>query len=158
MGENQLSLFGGEDPEQPQSRRDARQPTWNERYSQVIASPRWKRLRDKFIAKADNTCPRCGWKKERWDKSRTLELHHKTYERLGNEWDSDLELVCSRCHSIADIERGIRSRREADRKCRQALTNAQFDGWASKVYGDEYDDSDGDKFERFLEWRERQDE
>jgi 5-methylcytosine-specific restriction endonuclease McrA len=27
-----------------------------------------------------------------------LKLHHKTYKRLGNEQDADLEFLCGRCH------------------------------------------------------------
>jgi hypothetical protein len=27
-----------------------------------------------------------------------LEVHHKTYERLGDERDEDLEVLCARCH------------------------------------------------------------
>lgn len=36
-------------------------------------------------------CERCGSK-------RGLEVHHKTYERLGREWDQDLEVLCDDCH------------------------------------------------------------
>jgi len=156
MNEIQLDLFGDEN-NGPEPAKHARELSWREKYNLVISSPRWKKLRVKLIEKAGGKCPRCGWKKEKWDKSRTLELHHKTYERLGNERNEDLEIVCSHCHTKADIERTIRNREQGQRKSRKALEDARFDGWASKVYGDDYDDSDGDKYDRYLDWAERRD-
>jgi hypothetical protein len=38
-------------------------------------------------------CERCGAK-------RTLEVHHRTYERLGRERDADLEVLCGDCHEV----------------------------------------------------------
>ena len=29
---------------------------------------------------------------------RSLQVHHRTYERLGSEWDEDLEVLCEGCH------------------------------------------------------------
>lgn len=150
--DQKMNLFPEEDIEQPKSRK----MTWKEKYYEVIASARWKKIRQRFINKANGTCPKCGWKKESWDKSRTLDLHHKTYERLGNERDSDLELVCSVCHAKADIDRAAKNRREAEIKRSIALDNARFDGWARKVYGDDYYDEDGDKYRRYADWAERQ--
>lgn len=143
MFEFQADLFGDRQP---------RTLTWRERYNAVIASARWRRLRAKRLAKCDHSCQRCGWKKETWDKSRTLDLHHRTYDRLGEERDDDLELVCSLCHVQADRERAKEGRQRADK----ALYNAQFRGWASKVYGEDYGgDIDEDMRERFQEWQER---
>ena len=126
--------------------------TWRERYNTVIASKRWRRLRAKRLEKCNHRCERCGWKKESWDKTRTLDLHHKTYERLGAEREEDLELVCSLCHEKADRERAAEGRRRSA----DALYDAQFDGWATKVYGDNYGMfEDEDMHDRFCEWQER---
>lgn len=40
---------------------------------------------------ASYRCERCGAKRD-------LQVHHKTYERLGVERDQDLEVVCADCH------------------------------------------------------------
>lgn len=40
---------------------------------------------------AEFRCVRCGVKRQ-------LEVHHLTYDRLGAELDTDLEVVCSGCH------------------------------------------------------------
>lgn len=128
-----------------------REITWREQYTAVIASKRWRRLRVKRLANSENCCERCGWKKESWDKSRSLDLHHRTYDRLGEERADDLELVCSVCHIRADQERADDGRK----KSADALYDAQFDGWATKVYGEFYDE-DEDMHDRFIEWQERQ--
>lgn len=157
MSEKQLGLFDEDDPK-PLGKPRKESLLWRDKYNQVIASPRWKKLRARLIEKADRTCCRCKWKKESWDKTRTLDVHHKTYERLGYEWDSDLEVVCSRCHAVADIERSVRAREEAQRRGQHALYNARFNGWASKVYGEDFDDSDEYKHDQFQDWIERQSE
>lgn len=39
-------------------------------------------------------CYRC----ERCTSKRELQVHHKCYDRLGREWDQDLEVLCDTCH------------------------------------------------------------
>lgn len=39
-----------------------------------------------------------GYRCERCDSKRDLQVHHRTYERLGHEWDEDLEVLCDACH------------------------------------------------------------
>lgn len=56
------------------------------------------------------TCGRCG-KGPRAG----LQLHHKTYERLGRELQSDLETLCDGCHRK---EHGLPPRRRRRRKKR----------------------------------------
>ena len=42
-------------------------------------------------SRKDKACEACGY-------SRKLQVHHKTYERLGKERNSDLVLLCRDCH------------------------------------------------------------
>lgn len=68
-----------------------------ERKQAYLKSPKWNTLR-KAILKRDNyTCQQCGISNV------SLEVHHITYARFGNEWTSDLTSVCRDCHqSIHD--------------------------------------------------------
>lgn len=140
MFEQQQQLFG-----------TVRPLSWRDRYNIVIRSKRWALLRDKFIYRCDSRCMRCNWQKTQWSKGRTLELHHRTYERLGAEAEGDLELLCSVCHARADEERAAEGRRRAD----AALYDARFDGWARACFGDDYwgieDEWMHDQFEDWLE-------
>ena len=119
--------------------------TWDEKYQAVLSSERWKNLKDLFIRAQNGKCGRC-------NKSGKLELHHKTYERLGDEKYSDLELLCASCHKIADRERAV----EGYRSSQSALYYARLDGWARKRYGDDWDydynpEDIEDEFDTFLE-------
>lgn len=64
-------------------------------YKSYIVSDEWKKKRLSFIKKYKNKCQCC--KQEYLDKD--LSLHHHTYERVWKELDTDLVLVCVKCHS-----------------------------------------------------------
>lgn len=60
-------------------------------YQSHIKSAAWKRKRLQVIQRAGGTCERCG----KWA---IVNVHHLTYERVGDEELSDLIGVCPRCH------------------------------------------------------------
>jgi 5-methylcytosine-specific restriction endonuclease McrA len=73
----------------------------SQKYRTYLHSRVWRTLRAKKLAEAKYRCQNCG--------SRTrLEVHHKTYERLGHERLSDLAVLCSICHHLADKLRKLR--------------------------------------------------
>ena len=122
--------------------------SWRDRYKAVLASPHWKALKRRLLTECDGRCERCGIRA-------ALELHHETYERLGRERDEDVELVCGRCHEIADEERAARSQERA----RAALYDARLDGWARKVYGEDWEFGDVDAIEEEFEvWADGRDD
>lgn len=67
-------------------------------YQLYMQSEAWKELRQKIIELDGHSCRKCG-------ASATLEVHHKTYARLGNEDLDDLVTLCARCHGRADKKR-----------------------------------------------------
>lgn len=90
-------------------------------YYAYMASDQWALKRAAALARVRYTCQRCGGRHK-------LEVHHRTYERFGgDEHNEDLEVLCERCH---DAEH----RREDARR----QWDARLDGWASKVYGDDW--------------------
>ncbi len=138
---NQLGLFGQEPAPIEEKTRDSE-------YSEYIHSARWKTLRAQALARAKDRCEVCGFSK--W--SVQLEVHHKTYERFKHERLDDLLVVCVSCHKEQDEIR----KRETDNRNHQTLLDARFHGWASKVYGEQWDCMDVDRiYEEFLEWLER---
>ena len=60
-------------------------------YLAYLNSPSWRITRNHALRRAQYRCERCG-------ASRNLQVHHKSYERLGREWDQDLEVLCEGCH------------------------------------------------------------
>ena len=82
-------------------------------YREYLRSPEWKKKRLRVIRKAHHRCENCGG-------TYRLEVHHKTYERLGQERMSDLQCLCHDCHKKAD---------------RSRLAHARLSGYARKVFG-----------------------
>ena len=58
-------------------------------YHEYLKSDRWQHLR-RSVLRRDNELCICG--------AKATEVHHKTYERLGNEPLSDLVSLCRNCH------------------------------------------------------------
>ncbi len=116
------------------------------RYDAYIKSHEWKARRQRAVELAGYCCEKCG--ATAWDTK--LEVHHLTYERLGDEADKDLVALCPKCHEKADQEREARSRY----KSQQALWSKRLNGWATKKYGEDwmaYHDEDAVASE-FQDW------
>ena len=63
-------------------------------YSKYLASERWKELRDAKLCEVGDKCQRC-------KRRSNLQVHHLTYERLGHERLTDLQVLCESCHEKA---------------------------------------------------------
>lgn len=67
-------------------------------YGDYLASDGWRRRRWVVIQLARWTCQRRHWnvyaRRGRW-----LEVHHRCYDRLGDELVGDVEVLCSVCHA-----------------------------------------------------------
>ena len=62
-------------------------------YDAALRSPRWRALKDTKEKIVGSVCEICGR-----GTLEPLELHHKTYARLGNEELDDVLLLCGSCH------------------------------------------------------------
>jgi hypothetical protein len=61
-------------------------------YTEYLRTPTWRRKRDGALRNAAYRCERCGDR-------RHLQVHHKTYDRVGGrELPADLEALCELCH------------------------------------------------------------
>ena len=73
-------------------------------YERYIRSTKWRKRRARFACTHPKICT-CG-------SNESLQLHHRSYERLGNELDQDLMWLCQPCHSLFEeyIRAGLLSR------------------------------------------------
>ena len=62
-------------------------------YRDYLASPHWQKVRMEAIKRAKYCCQLCNSRKR-------LEVHHRTYERLGRELPEDVIALCDGCHEI----------------------------------------------------------
>lgn len=60
-------------------------------YRDYLQSPTWRKRRDRALRRVSWQCERCAGVRE-------LQVHHKSYARLGAELDEDLEVLCRGCH------------------------------------------------------------
>jgi len=63
-------------------------------YHEYIKSPGWKETSRLAKERAGYRCQLCNRKGD----DTTLHTHHRTYVRLGIEFDEDLIVLCSSCH------------------------------------------------------------
>jgi len=78
---------------------DARHAAYRLRYQRFMSSPRWRARRHKWLreyVRRFGTAPVCACCRRGW----TLrdDLHHLSYDRLGNERHEDLLPMCRTCH------------------------------------------------------------
>ena len=75
-------------------------PADRARYLEHLQSPRWSELRRQVYLRAGGICEGCG-------KRPIAEVHHLSYEHLGNEFLWELKGLCSPCHErLHGIARG----------------------------------------------------
>lgn len=70
-------------------------------YDEYLRTDHWRKTRNAALSRAGWACMRC-------PAQRTLEVHHKTYERLGEELSGDLEVLCATCHQGHHIDEARR--------------------------------------------------
>jgi 5-methylcytosine-specific restriction endonuclease McrA len=62
-------------------------------YRAYLQSEEWAAKRDAALERAEHRCQLC-------NSEHDLTVHHRTYERLGNERDADLTVLCKECHYL----------------------------------------------------------
>lgn len=66
-----------------------------EKWRRYLRSRAWKEKRLEAIRRANWRCEVCG---RRSFDERDYQVHHRTYERFGDELPEDLMAMCHRCH------------------------------------------------------------
>ncbi len=67
-----------------------------DKYSEYLLSDPWKGRRIKALHIANHQCAACS-------SSESLQVHHLTYERLFNENQDDLMVLCELCHASIEF-------------------------------------------------------
>lgn len=75
-------------------KRDDEKSEWFRRYNEYLKTPAWQERRRKVLARAKGVCEGCGERPP-------VQVHHKTYEHVGDEFLWELAAVCMPCHERA---------------------------------------------------------
>lgn len=70
-------------------------------YTDYLRTDAWRRRRDRAIKRAGGRCQFC-------NSAQRLEVHHRTYERLGREANGDLTVLCHDCHEWFHQKRKVK--------------------------------------------------
>lgn len=62
-------------------------------YREYLESDEWRRKRAEAIDRAGGRCVICAYS------GRNLDVHHRSYENIGNEGPEDLVVLCRLCHT-----------------------------------------------------------
>jgi 5-methylcytosine-specific restriction endonuclease McrA len=118
-----------------------------------MRTAKWKRIRKAKLDQTRGQCEKCGSWTGRKD------VHHKTYDRLGNERLEDLIVLCTRCHEIEDERRAIEAKQRAGNALETAIFYNGLDTYMTKKYGEDWCESGlyDDAEEEFSEWLGGQD-
>ncbi len=110
-------------------------------YAEYMDSTEWQEMRETALIQAGRKCERCG-------AIESLQVHHLTYEHLGDELPEELLVVCPPCHEKED--------RLREERTQETLYAHRLNGWATKVYGQywEEDRSWEEVTEAFDRWVE----
>jgi 5-methylcytosine-specific restriction endonuclease McrA len=77
---------------------------FSDHYAEYLDSPAWADTRAAALARAGHRCQSLGC-----GVTTGLDVHHRSYDRLGGEDWSDLLVLCRACHEAADARRrGLR--------------------------------------------------
>ncbi len=105
-------------------------------------------MRKAKLAEAHGLCQKCG------SGSGRREVHHKTYERVGNERLDDLIVLCPECHEFEDKIRAKQGEARSREAREAAIYNNGLNTYMTKKYGDDWQFGECDA-EEYDEWLER---
>jgi 5-methylcytosine-specific restriction endonuclease McrA len=64
------------------------------KYEDYLQTLHWQELRRVVLSQAGNRCQVCN------DGDGILDVHHRTYENLGDEREGDVVVLCRSCHDL----------------------------------------------------------
>lgn len=74
-----------------QDEEDAKNAEWWRRYNAYLKTPQWQEKRKLVFERAGGMCEGCRRKK-------ATQVHHLTYDHVGNELLFELVAICDACH------------------------------------------------------------
>jgi 5-methylcytosine-specific restriction endonuclease McrA len=86
-------------------------------YADYLESAAWLALRERAIERDGRRCRLCNGQRE-------LQVHHRTYERIGHERLDDLTTLCRRCHKRYHAEPAAPKRRPNRKRKPQTLADS----------------------------------
>ena len=116
-------------------------------YQKYMRSRKWRNTRKDLFKLRGEVCEECGRLPSMF---RSLQVHHLTYERFGDELPSDLRILCVPCHEWADERRCNELSEQRMISSEERRREAAFETWSVNRYG--YVATRDEEREDFDEW------
>lgn len=88
-----LRKYGKEAKKLIEKEKNIKQRSWKN-YSEYLRTDHWQSQRKAALKRAEFRCQVCN------SGDKQLDVHHRTYERLGVEIPADLIVLCNDCHTL----------------------------------------------------------
>jgi 5-methylcytosine-specific restriction endonuclease McrA len=85
-----IKRFNKRKEQQRQKESDQKRAQWFAEYTEYLLTPAWRAKRDAVLTRDRKTCLGCG--------APATQVHHLTYEHVGNELLWELVSICNACH------------------------------------------------------------
>ncbi|MHB8646575.1 MAG: HNH endonuclease signature motif containing protein [Thermomicrobiales bacterium] len=90
---------------QARPREQSQSQLWSMPYHDYLRTDHWREVRRAALERAEDRCQLC-------NSPNHLEVHHRTYERRGAEHESDVVVLCDKCHGqFHKTHRGFTARK-----------------------------------------------
>lgn len=99
-------------------------------YNEYIKSNEWDKKRRERLSHDGYTCQQCG------ATGQPLDVHHLTYDRLGDERISDLVSLCRPCHKAEHSTKVVFDFCQTCGELLQIFVNKLAGGWARRTCED----------------------
>ena len=77
-------------------------------YGEYLQTEHWQETRAAALKRAGGRCALCP------RENAPLQVHHRTYERLGEELQEDLVVLCDECHEALEVGHELLQGRASD--------------------------------------------
>lgn len=91
LSSERYAVYSDAQRAQAKKEKDEYDRAWWKWYNEYLETPKWKSLRSRVLSRAGNLCEGCLTET-------ATEVHHVTYENVGEEFAWDLVAVCHVCH------------------------------------------------------------
>lgn len=125
------------------------------KYKDYLQTDYWKMVSEQARIKAHNKCQLCGCSDKK------LNVHHNTYEHIGEEFKhmEDLVCLCEDCHNYFHSKKQILDEKEKDEKVidylkkrlKETMDDLNYAEWKLKLYYASQKDHTSSEIEKMVE-------
>ena len=76
-------------------------------YREYLETDQWRETRAEAIARAGGRCALCPREDPDGSEKLVFHVHHRSYQRIGEELPGDLVVLCEACHEALEVGKQV---------------------------------------------------